>query len=317
MKNQHLPKVSVIIPTYNQARYLKDSIESVLNQTYQNIEIIVINDGSTDETPEILKNYSKKIRYVNKKNEGASTALNLGVCKSTGVLLAWLSSDDQFLPKKIEEQVNLLHSKPDISVVYTNFYIIDKNGHITREQKCPYYLNKEEFIFELFLGNFINGSSVLIKKECFKKVGLFDTNLKVHVDGDMWSRLLKHYTFGHVNKTLLKYRWHSENLSHNLKIMYKYRKPRLKKLFTLYTIEELTRPLINDKKNYKITVAEILAKKYLFSKSLKMYFQSLLKYPFNFNNYIYLIKLLRHFLSFLIYMIKLFTPLKIKNLFTK
>ncbi len=124
------PLVSVIIPTYNRAALVVQAVQSALNQTYTNMEIIVVNDGSTDNTPEILKEYEGKIKYVYQERSERSKARNEGFRHSTGSYIAFLDSDDLWLPTKIEKQVEVLNKKADVGLVYVGGQFIDTKGNL-------------------------------------------------------------------------------------------------------------------------------------------------------------------------------------------
>lgn len=212
------PIVSVVIPVYNHEEYIRESVESALSQDYDNLEVIVVDDGSTDATPEVLRTFGSRIRYIRQKNGGTAAALNTGIRHARGSLISWLSSDDVFLPGMIKRQVAELNKEPSFAMVYADFVEIDSHGKELRVVHCP-FLPVGEFAIELLKGNFINGSSVLIRKGCFEHVGLFDESLPTDSDGDMWFRLLKNgYEFGHIPEAFVKYRWHSSNLSHKYKL---------------------------------------------------------------------------------------------------
>ncbi len=208
------PSVSVVIPVYNHEKYIRESVESALNQDYDNFEVIVVDDGSTDNTSLILKEFDNRIVYIRQKNQGTAAALNKGIKNAKGKLIAWLSSDDLFLPEKIKYQVRKLHNEPSLALVYTDWIMIDSQGQelkVVNSRLPP----SESFVREMLRVNFINGSSVLIRRSSFEKVGYFDETLPTDSDGDMWFRLLKNgYQFGHIPLPLIKYRWHSSNLSH-------------------------------------------------------------------------------------------------------
>lgn len=238
--------MSVIIPVYNQEKYIKECVKSVLSQDYENLEVIVVDDGSTDATPEILKSFGEKICYIYQDNRGAAAALNVGLRLTQGSLVAWLSSDDLYLPGKITSQVQKLQENPSLGLVYTDWTMIDAEGRELQTvcAPCP---PAKAFAREMLKGNFINGSSVLIKKECFKRVGYFDERLPADVDGDMWFRLLKQgYHFGHVPRLLLKYRWHSGNLSHNYHLMQACKDQVRLKVIETFSIEQLFGDLLKD-----------------------------------------------------------------------
>ena len=124
------PKVSIIIPVYNGANYMREAIDSALAQSYNNFEVIVINDGSTDNSEEIALSYGTKIRYFAKPNGGVSTALNLGIANMVGDYFSWLSHDDLYLKDKISTQIQFLSQleNKDSSIIYGDWHAIDKNG---------------------------------------------------------------------------------------------------------------------------------------------------------------------------------------------
>lgn len=233
-----MPKISAVIPVYNHQDFIADCIQSVLNQTYKDFEIIVIDDGSTDSTPEIIYGFGDKVKYVRQQNRGVAAALNTAIRHSAGEYIAWLSSDDAFMPTKLNEQINFLNKNPDIDIVYTDFYYIDSTGKIISTARSPYYEDKREFLCNMLISNFINGCSIMFKRTCIDKVGYFDENMKYHADGDMWFRMLKHFKFGHIPKPLLRYRWHTSNLTHNFKETKSFFYIYYKKIFELYNVSD-------------------------------------------------------------------------------
>ena len=158
--NEFNPKVSIVIPVYNGSNYMKEAIDSALAQTYKNIEIIVVNDGSKDEgkTREIALSYGDKIQYYEKENGGVSTALNLGIEKMTGDYFSWLSHDDVYYPNKIEDQINFLKDSDNKEViVYSNYIYIDVDSKLLSYYKIKKYLASDSFLIHLFLMSDING----------------------------------------------------------------------------------------------------------------------------------------------------------------
>ena len=187
------PLVSIVIPVYNGSNYMRDAIDSALAQTYKNIEIIVVNDGSTDNTDEIAKSYGDKIRYFSKENGGVSTALNLAIENMNGEYFSWLSHDDMYLPKKIESQINILKTLEDKkTIIYGGYKYIDEKGK-SLDKVCLENefslddLNKP--LFALFLHK-ISGCTLLINRIHFQKIGLFDKKLKTTQDYDLWFKIL-------------------------------------------------------------------------------------------------------------------------------
>ena len=211
------PKVSVIIPTYNQAKFIDKAIESVLKQSYQDFEIIVINDGSTDNTEEIVKNYSDfRIRYICQANNmGVSEARNTGIKVSRGDYIALLDSDDEFLPERLIKQVQILQNKSsEVGVVCSWSYNIDEKGNYISKRCLP---RKDGYIYEDLLStNPISVPTVLIRKECFEKVGIFDNLLDGQEDWDMWIRIAKYYKFFLIKIPLAKRRIHPNRASNLL-----------------------------------------------------------------------------------------------------
>jgi len=217
------PTVSVIIPTYNRAYLFGKAIKSVLNQTYKDFEIIVIDDGSTDNTEEITRGFKdKRVKYIKKykKNRGISVARNIGIKMARGKYIALLDSDDEWLPEKLDKQINILQSEsPEVGVVYSNLCYIDENGN-NMNRKLRISKKAEGYIYEDLLEKYCVSppSSFLIKKECFNRVGLFDDLLSGQEDWDMWIRIAKYYRFTLIKIPLVKYRLHSNQISKNLEI---------------------------------------------------------------------------------------------------
>ena len=211
MREDLNPKVSIVIPVYNGSNYLREAIDSALAQTYKNIEIIVVNDGSDDgsKTEEIALAYGNKIKYYFKDNGGTASAFNYGICRMTGNFFCWLSHDDIFLKHKIKEQVSFLQDS-NIKICYSKVYIIDEQGHITREDNSPWY-PRMVAIKKIIQANYINGCSIMIASECFKEVGLFNEELKYTQDTEMWIRLLSKYEIKLIDKYLIKYRSYDDS----------------------------------------------------------------------------------------------------------
>lgn len=213
MKTKFNPKVSIIIPVYNGENYLNQAINSALDQTYNNIEILVIDDGSTDKTEEIAKKYGDKIKYYKKENGGTSSALNYGITKMSGDYFSWLSHDDIYVDRKIEEQINILEKLKDKdSIVNCNVKVVDANLNVLSTKLVDSkLLEKNPMLFlALDTETGLNGCSLLISKACFEKVGKFDENCQCTQDYDMWFRLSKYYQFVHCPEFLVLSRRHDK-----------------------------------------------------------------------------------------------------------
>lgn len=201
-----MKKVSVVIPAYNKADLTIKTVESVLAQSYPNIEVIVVDDGSTDSTKEKLTPYKDKIRYVYKDNGGACSARNLGLQLAIGEYIAFLDCDDLYLPRKIESSVDYLEKNSDFGFVHTAAYFIDDDDRALRTFSNRMSRRIGWIAKALLLRNFICSSTVVARKLCFEKVGFFDESIFTPADWDMWMRIAEHYKAGYIDKPLTKYR---------------------------------------------------------------------------------------------------------------
>lgn len=196
------PLVSVVIPTYNRAELLRQAVDSVLGQTYRPIELIVVDDGSTDRTPALLEQYAGRLRVLRQHNQGGTAARNAGARAATGEFITFLDHDDVMLPEKIERQVGFLMANARFSVVHCRWYFVDPKGkRLTRIGMLP-----EGDVFRaLILGCFIWSGGPLMRRECLTRLGLFDEAIWSS-DWDMWVRLARVYRFGCVQVPLGEYR---------------------------------------------------------------------------------------------------------------
>jgi glycosyltransferase involved in cell wall biosynthesis len=210
------PLVSVIIPVYNGTNFLHEAINSALAQTFSDYEILVIDDGSTDKTWEIIKSYGNKVRGFHKDNGGVASALNLCIREMQGKYFTWLSHDDLWLPEKLEKQVAYMESHPQFNASYTDYYEINESGSILREVETPWY-PKPQSIKELFGRMYIGGCTMMVERSCFDSVGLFNEKLKMTQDGEMWLRILNQFDIGRVPEKLIKERLHNQQGSQNIR----------------------------------------------------------------------------------------------------
>jgi hypothetical protein len=205
------PKVSIIIPVYNGSNYIKEAIKSALAQTYKNLEIVVVNDGSNDDgkTDKICMSYGNKIRYFKKENGGVSSALNLGIKEMTGEYFSWLSHDDIYSPDKIEKQIKFLskYSQEEKIVLYADYQLINENGKFVTNNFLDHQMLIRKPEYALLRGS-VNGITLLIPKKAFEQYGLFDESLKCTQDYDMWRRIMQSYTFIHMEEVFTKTRIH-------------------------------------------------------------------------------------------------------------
>lgn len=210
--------VSIIIPVYNTEKYLEECLESALNQTYNEIEIIAVDDGSTDNSLNILKKYSDKIKIISKENGGTASALNAGIKNMKGEWFKWLSADDILYPNAVLELINaakLLSNKKYI--LYTNYDIIDSQGKIIDQMIEPNYNKLDSFsVNVILLDHFIgNGTTSLIHKSIIDEFGMFNETIGYKEDYELWLRynLLYNCHIHLVPKNLAKYRVHKKQLS--------------------------------------------------------------------------------------------------------
>jgi glycosyltransferase involved in cell wall biosynthesis len=207
------PSVSVVIATYNYGRFLRSALESALNQTHRDLEVIVVDDGSTDDTPTVMEPFlaEPRVRYHRTEHLGQPGAKNAGIRLCRASLIAFLDADDLWLPTKIEKQLALFASNPKLGVAYTQRSLMDEFGHPLeyRQPAC----HRGQVLSEMYLTNFVCFSSVMVRREVFDTVGLFDERLKLAIDYDLWLRTAKEFEFDYVLEPLVTYRVGHANLS--------------------------------------------------------------------------------------------------------
>lgn len=211
------PKVSVIIPCYNYADFLKLCLQSILIQTFQDFEIIVVDDASTDHTPEVVREFrDSRLRYVrHEKNLGPAAAHNTGLELAQGEYVTGIGADDLMKSDNIATKVDVLERYPDIGLVHSNAEIIDEAGYIiglARRTEDRIQVCRERLFSKLLYGNFIVASSAIVRKACYQKVGLYDPELRHGEDWDMWLRLAYHYDFAYISSPLVQHRLHLRSL---------------------------------------------------------------------------------------------------------
>lgn len=216
-------RISVIIPSFNAGRYIRFAIDSVLKQTYKDYEIIVIDDGSTDNTPEMVRTYiaTDQIKYFYQENAGLSAARNSGISRSTGEFIALLDADDEWNAEKLSYQVNMMNSSQYIGMVFTDFNTFNDETILAKNKIGFKFEEHSQITFlELFRGlNFIHPSTVLIRKTVFSRCGYFDTELRAVEDYDMWLRISKEFRIIGIKKPLTNIRLHGGNMSKNIENM--------------------------------------------------------------------------------------------------
>lgn len=226
--------VSIIIPTYNCAQYISETIDSALAQTYRDFEIIVVDDGSTDNTKEVLKKYGSQIKLIYQENRGVSAARNIGISRSEGQYVAFLDADDIWLPNKLKAQVEIMNANPDVGLIFTDGVKIDEKPGATLKPKdwraisndpegfwCKIgkapindgIILKGNYFKDLLLGNLVFfTSAVLIRKECFENIGYLDEELLSSEDYDLWLRMAYKYPLLYLNSVTSHYRERIDSL---------------------------------------------------------------------------------------------------------
>lgn len=206
-------KVSVIIPTYNRAHFVSEAIDSVLNQTFNDFELMVVDNYSADNTEAVVSSYNdKRIRYFKNQNNGfVSINRNYGIEKSQGEYIAFLDDDDLWLPEKLEKQVELLDSNKALGLIYSDCYVIEADG----VPEVTYLAHRKPVrghaFNELFQSNPIPMLTVIIRREVLDKVGGFNPLYKIAQDYDLWLRIGEYYPLDFIGQPLAKYRVHRES----------------------------------------------------------------------------------------------------------
>ncbi len=209
-----MPKVSVVIPTYNRVDLLRPAIVSVLNQTFQDFEIIIVDDGCTDSTSDLVSAFNDaRIKYIRHEiNKGGSAARNTGILNSKCEFIAFLDDDDEWLPEKLDMQIKVIEeSLPRVGGVYTSYIVVDRTDGTIIARKIP--TKKGDLSTNLLVNNCIGAtSSVLLRMRCFEEVGLFDEVLPSFQDYDMWIRISKKFHFEYIKEILFKYHIHKKKI---------------------------------------------------------------------------------------------------------
>ncbi len=216
-----MPRVSVVIPTYNQASFLSEAVGSALAQTYRDFEVIVIDDGSTDDTPEVASTFPPAVTYFRQENQGSASARNRGIELARGEYIVFLDSDDVLFEDALEKSLAFLDQHPEAGFCCGQFYTIDESGHPLRLRRprgttATFVRDGREEIAHLLFPDSCDAvhlSATLFRRSCFEEVGLYDTGLRINQDLDMWFRLAKRYAVGHFAEPLAKVRFHAQSIT--------------------------------------------------------------------------------------------------------
>jgi len=212
-----MPKVSVILPCYNGSLWISNAIDSILCQTYSNFELVIIDDGSTDNSKDVIYPYisDRRVHYIYQENRGFSGAVNRGIKESKGDLIGFIGQDDMWMHNKLEVQAKYFDKHENVDLVHSNYCSIDSDEWIIKviDIKIPNFTSRKELIEYLFINNFIGFETVLVKKRCFDKVGFFDERMIGYSDHDMWMRIAGNFNIGYIDLPLVKKREHGLQLS--------------------------------------------------------------------------------------------------------
>jgi glycosyltransferase involved in cell wall biosynthesis len=231
-ENGNKIKIAVIIPCYNAQKTIQTTLESVLQQTFGQFKIYVVNDGSTDDTSIVLskfqEKYSEKIDIITQRNQGQARARNRGIQESSEEYIAFIDSDDLWHPEKLEKQFSFLKANNNIGMCYTQGLEIDEQENkIGTIPVNPLY--KGDCFQRLILSNNIVASSVMVRRSVLDRVGMFDTSLGACENWDLWLRISKEFLIDFLDVPLTYYRIHQNNMSQNSDKMYRNRKKVLEK----------------------------------------------------------------------------------------
>lgn len=214
-----MQKVSVVIPTYNYARFIGEAIESILVQTHPISDIVVVDDGSTDETQQVVAKFGSKIRYIKKENGGVCSARNVGIENSTGDFIAFFDADDISHPTKIEKQLAKFAEDAEVGLVHCGIRELDADGNIiqlNQNGKEGWVADEMLLLKPTIIGP---GGTIMVRREVIAAVGAFDEQIEIYEDWEFCYRIARKYKIGFVNEALIDYRLHGDNSHLNLEKM--------------------------------------------------------------------------------------------------
>ncbi len=205
--------ISVITPTYNRARFLPAAVASVLSQTFGDFELIIVDDGSEDNTPDVLKPFfaDRRVRYVYQENQGQSHARNLALKQATGDFIAFLDSDDVWAPDKLEKQLAVFRANPEVDIVHGDEAIINEQGSVVSLQNMRRYSGR--ITRYLLADNSVSITTALVRRRCFDEMGGFDTSVGVADDYELWLRFSARYCYQYEPGIVASYRVMADQIS--------------------------------------------------------------------------------------------------------
>lgn len=206
------PEVSVILPTYNRAAFLAAAVESVLSQSFRSLELIVVDDGSTDDTPHVIKQFrDARLIYLRQENRGRSYARNRAIGQARGRFIAFLDSDDEYLPGKLKLQVEFMREHPVVGMLYTSAVCIDKDGNLIPNAYSASVSGSIYRDVAFFVPVTVTLPTVIVRREVLDVTGVFDLKMNRFEDTDLWRRIAKRYIVGAMDIPTCRLRSHDEN----------------------------------------------------------------------------------------------------------
>jgi glycosyltransferase involved in cell wall biosynthesis len=215
------PLVSVVIAAYNSGRFVGQAVKSVLAQTYRPFEIVVVDDGSTDDTAEVLAGFGGGLRYVRQENGGPAAARNRGIGEASGELVAFLDADDEWHAEKLSRQWEALAASPRAGLVHTDVWYWDQTQGSRYRRTGARAESQGDCYPRFFWRNPVTLSTVLLRRDCLRRVGGFDESIRrpSAEDYDLWLRIARHYPLAYLNEPLVTYRLHGANAVGNAPVM--------------------------------------------------------------------------------------------------
>lgn len=213
MKKRNYPKISVITPSFNQGKFIQETIESVLSQNYPNLEYFIIDGGSTDKTLKILKSYGNKIRWLSEKDKGQTNAINNGLKKVTGDIISYINSDDVYLPNTFNTVAEFFMRNEETQWLSGDYFIIDEKGKKIQSYIASYkkLLRRNPTFNKLAIANYVIQPSTFWRRSLLKNIGLFDESLYYCMDYDYWMRIIQKYPLHVLDNHFSLFRLHQQS----------------------------------------------------------------------------------------------------------
>ena len=287
------PLVSIIVTCYNYGNFVAETLCSLQEQSFSDFEVIVVDDGSTDDSEQQIRPFlqDNRFRYVKQKNGGQANAKNKGIQESTARLIAFLDADDKWKPEKLEKQVPLFN-RLELGVIYSRCHHIDSQGRLLPSLNYGQLLSprRGKVTKYLFYDNFVPFSSVIVRKECFNTLGVFDESLSMGIDWDLWLRFSTRYQFDYCEEAFLLYRvGHSGQMSKNMLERIRCA-DKIKRKFLQNFPDALPEVTVKDAAYYSYCLRAYALRKYGIRYPLENYLKAIVLFPFRKKAYLGLIK---------------------------